>query len=151
GIDGAAVQARAVAQAVQLDPEKPFPIEGFLQALLDTARTDQMAAKLTSVQDLVRERVPPQKAIGMLGQGVAVHESLPFALYSFARHPASFEDCLLCAVLHGGDRDTLGAMACAVSGAYLGVQAIPRAWRHKLENRETIRRLAVTLVEMWRD
>ena len=43
---------------------------------------------------------------------------------------------LFCAILHGGDRDTLGAMACAVSGAYLGVEAIPQAWREKIENRQ---------------
>jgi len=37
-----------------------------------------------------------------------VHESLPFAIYSFLRHPQSFEACLFCAILNGGDRDTLG-------------------------------------------
>jgi len=39
-------------------------------------------------------------------------------------------------------------MACAVSGAYLGVEAIPQAWREKLENREHIEELAVRLVGM---
>jgi hypothetical protein len=32
----------------------------------------------------------------------------------FVRHPKSFEECLECAVLNGGDRDTMGAMACAL-------------------------------------
>jgi poly(ADP-ribose) glycohydrolase ARH3 len=76
---------------------------------------------------------------------VAVHESLPFALYAFLRHPQSFEACLLCATLNGGDRDTLGAMACAISGAYLGAEAIPRAWWKKLENRRHIEDLAIKL------
>jgi len=49
---------------------------------------------------------------------------------------------------NGGDRDTLGAMACAVSGACLVVEAIPQAWREKLENREHIEGLALRLVEM---
>jgi poly(ADP-ribose) glycohydrolase ARH3 len=71
-----------------------------------------------------------------------VHESMPFALYAFLRHPQSFEDCLFCAIMNGGDRDTLGAMACGVSGAYLGVEAIPRAYREKLENCEYIESLA---------
>jgi ADP-ribosylglycohydrolase len=39
-------------------------------------------------------------------------------------------------------------MACAVSGAYLGIEAIPPAWRQKLENREHIKDLAIKLVEM---
>ncbi|MBC8493124.1 MAG: ADP-ribosylglycohydrolase family protein [Chloroflexi bacterium] len=63
-------------------------------------------------------------------------------------HPQSFEACLFCAILNGGDQDTLGAMACAVSGAYLGVEAIPRAWQEKLENRQHLEDLAIRLVEM---
>jgi ADP-ribosylglycohydrolase len=39
-------------------------------------------------------------------------------------------------------------MACAVSGAYLGVEAIPPAWREKLENRQHIEGLAIQLAEM---
>jgi poly(ADP-ribose) glycohydrolase ARH3 len=97
------------------------------------------------VQELVNEDVPPQRAAKELGQGVAVHRSLPFAIYSFLRHPDSFRECLFCAALNGGDRDTLGAMACAISGAYLGVEAIPYGWREKLENRGHIEELAVEL------
>jgi len=73
--------------------------------------------------------------------------NLVFALYSFLRHPKSFEDCLFCAILHGGDRDTLGAMAFAVSGAYLWIESIPQSWRHKLENRSYIEDLALRLSE----
>jgi len=39
-------------------------------------------------------------------------------------------------------------MACAVSGAYLGIEAIPQAWREKLENCQYIEVLALKLVEM---
>ena len=60
-------------------------------------------------------------------------------------NPKSFEECLYCAVLNGGDRDTLGAMACAISGAYLGVDGIPQSWIDKLENREYIEELASKL------
>jgi poly(ADP-ribose) glycohydrolase ARH3 len=148
GIDGAAVQARAVAHAVALDPARPFCADDFLQALVDTARTSELADKLRLVQQLVREAAPAQQAALALGQDVAVQRSLPFALYCFARHPRGFRDCLLCAVLHGGDRDTLGAMACAISGAYVGVEAIPPAWRDKLENRQVIEALAARMASM---
>ncbi len=147
GVDGAAVQARTVAQAVDLNPQEPFSAESFLCALLDTARTPEMEGKLIRVRDAIRERISPRQVVRVLGQGVAVHQSLPFAIYAFLRHPGSFEECLLCATLHGGDRDTLGAMACAVSGAYLGVGAIPHTWREKLENRESIETLAMRLAE----
>jgi len=39
-------------------------------------------------------------------------------------------------------------MACAVSGDYLGIEAIPQGWREKLENLEYIEELALKLVEM---
>jgi poly(ADP-ribose) glycohydrolase ARH3 len=65
-------------------------------------------------------------------------ESLPFAVYSFLRFPSSFEECLYYAIMHGGDQDTLGAMAGAISGDYLGFEAIPLWWRKKLEKREMI-------------
>jgi poly(ADP-ribose) glycohydrolase ARH3 len=148
GIDGAAVQARAVARAMALDPADPFAADDFLQALLDTARTSEMRGTLTGVRGLIQQSVPPYRAARVLGQGVAVQRSLPFAIFCFARHPTSFQDCLFCAALNGGDRDTLGAMACAISGAYLGVDAIPETWRGKLENRQTIEGLALRLAGM---
>ena len=41
----------------------------------------------------------------------------------------------ICPVWNGGDRDTLGAMADGYSGAYLGIDGIPEAWRQEIENR----------------
>jgi poly(ADP-ribose) glycohydrolase ARH3 len=128
GGDGAAVLAWAVARAVELDPREPFPLESFSQGLVGTARTPEVRDKMVLVRSLV-------------------HESMPFALYAFLRRFQSFEDCLFCAILNGGDRDTLGAMACGVSGAYLGVEAIPWAYREKLENCEYIESLALKLAE----
>jgi len=150
GVDGAAVLAWAVAQAVKLDPREPFPFERFSQALVDFARTPEIRDKMLLVRNLIAKDVPPPDAARRLGRSVAVHESMPFAVYAFLRHPQSFEECLFCAILHGGDRDTLGAMACAVSGAYLGVEAIPPTWREKIENRQHIEDLAGKLMGMRR-
>jgi len=148
GVDGAAVLAMAIAQAVTLDPRQPFPLESFSQSLVDCARTPEIRDKMILVRTLMADGVPPAEAARQLGQSVAVHESMPFAVYAFLRHPGSFEACLFCAILHGGDRDTLGAMACAISGAYLGIEAIPQAWREKSENRQTIETLALQLVAL---
>jgi poly(ADP-ribose) glycohydrolase ARH3 len=148
GIDGAAVQSKAVALAVQHDPEDTFPYDEFVQDLLGLVRTPQMREKIREVVDLISSCVDPSVAAQRLGRTVAVHESLPFALYSFLRYPKSFEDCLFCAILNGGDRDTLGAMACAISGAYLGIKAIPKFWIDKLENRKYIEALASRLLEV---
>ena len=75
---------------------------------------------------------------------MAARWGMPSASWRFAVRPGS----TCCAVLHGGDRDTLGAMACAISGAYLGVEAIPHEWRGRLENGEAIEGLAVRLASM---
>jgi poly(ADP-ribose) glycohydrolase ARH3 len=147
GKDGAAVQAWAIAQAVRLDPEKEFPKERFIQNLIAFSRMPEIQEKMKLVQRLIREEVSPEIAAFRLGKSVAVEKSMPFAVYSFLRHPKSFVDCLLCSILNGGDRDTLGAMACAISGAYLGIEAIPQSWRDKLENQNLIENLASSLTE----
>ena len=148
GMDGAAVQAKAIALAVNLDPQGPFSGEEFINTLISFARTTQIRDKLSLIKTLIAGNSSPSPAAEQLGQTVAVHESMPFALYSFLSHPRSFADCLFCAILHGGDRDTLGAMACAISGAYLGIESIPQAWIKKLENRSYIEGLASRLSEL---
>jgi len=148
GVDGAALLAWAVARAVALDPEKPFPTERFVEGLVACARTAEMRDKLQNVHGLLAQDAPGHVAAPILGQAITAHESVPFALYAFLRHPQSYEACLFCAILNGGDRDTLGAMACALSGTYLGVDAIPPEWRARLENREEIEALALQLAEL---
>jgi poly(ADP-ribose) glycohydrolase ARH3 len=147
GRDGAAVQALAVAQALKLDPGEPFPCRAFLESLLARARTLEMREKLQLLKDLLISSASAGEAARALGRSVAVHESLPFALFAFLSHPRAYGDCLRCAILNGGDRDTLGAMAGAVSGAYLGLAAIPREWQEKLENLELIEHAALALLK----
>jgi len=147
GMDGAAVQALAIALAVTLDPRKEFRSGEFIRGLIEFARTPEIREKMSMTGELIAQRVPPDSAALRLGRTVAVHESMPFAVYSFLREPRSFEECLYVAILHGGDRDTLGAMAGAISGAYLGIDAIPESWRGKLENRTYIEDLASVLTK----
>jgi poly(ADP-ribose) glycohydrolase ARH3 len=145
GIDGAAIQAQAVAHAVKLNPQNALPTGQLFQVLIKCARTPQIKEKLETVQHLIAEDASPDRAANRLGRSVAVHESMPFSLYSFFRYPHDFEECLFCAILNGGDRDTLGAMACALSGAYLGIHAISQAWQNRLENRSYIEELSMRL------
>ncbi len=147
GMDGAAIQARAISLATALDPGEDFPADTFLKRLMDFSRTPEMKDKLILLENLIKENVSPDTAARKLGQTVAAHESVPFAVYSFVRNPRSFEECLFCSALNGGDRDTMGAMACAISGAFLGIDGIPQAWIDKLENREYIEELASRLFE----
>lgn len=148
GVDGDAVLARAVAETAKVAPQEPFPFQSFSQGLIDWARTPEVQNKMILVRTLIAEAAPPLEAAKRLGRSVAVQESMPFAICAFMRYPNSFEQCLFCGVLNGGDRDTLGAMACGVSGSYLGIEAIPQAWQDKIENRARLVELAGKLVEM---
>jgi poly(ADP-ribose) glycohydrolase ARH3 len=145
GMDGAAVLAFAIAGALKLNPQDEFPLEPFIQSLIDFARTPEIRQKMTLVNQYITQDIPADEAAEQLGKTVVVHESMPFAVYSFLRHSHSFEECLFCAALNGGDRDTLGAMACAIAGAYLGIEAIPQDWLEKLENLAYIEKLATSL------
>jgi poly(ADP-ribose) glycohydrolase ARH3 len=148
GIDGAAVQARAITLALARTSGDALQPRLFLQDLIAFARTTSIRAKLERVLHFIEVGVTPQEAAPRLGLSVAVHESMPFSLYCFLRYPDRYEDCLLCAILNGGDRDTMGAMAGAISGAYLGAEAIPSAWQGKLENRQHIEALAQKLFDV---
>ncbi|MFQ6023341.1 MAG: ADP-ribosylglycohydrolase family protein [Acidiferrobacterales bacterium] len=146
GVDGAAIQARAIARASLLEHDRALDVQVFMQDLIVFARTAAIRSKLEAVQRLILDNTPPPEAARRLGLSIAVQESMPFALYCFLRHPDEYAQCLYAAILHGGDRDTMGAMAGAISGAYLGIDAIPMDWRSKLENGERIEKLAYELL-----
>ena len=145
GKDGAAVQAKAVAEAVKQDPEMKFSYERFIDELIGFSKTEVIRFKMELVRDLIQKDASPQEAAASLGQSVAVHESMPFAIFSFLRYPSKFKEAIFCSILNGGDRDTLGAMTGSLSGAYLGITAIPKEWREKLENLDLIESLALSL------
>lgn len=147
GVDGAAVQAAAIAEVVRLGSARIFPREKFIGRLIDSARTGEIREKMILVRDMIGDNAPPEEAAHAIGRTVAVHESMPFAVYSFMRNAESYSACLFDSVLHGGDRDTLGAMAGAISGAYLGIDAIPFIWKKRLENLAYIERLAAELAD----
>lgn len=44
----------------------------------------------------------------------------------------TFEECIIGAVNHGGDADTIAAIAGSLAGVRFGYEAIPKKWRSKL-------------------
>lgn len=55
-----------------------------------------------------------------------VTSSVLWSLYSFLRSPDDYWQTVCTAIAVGGDVDTTAAMAGAISGAYLGLEALPR-------------------------
>ena len=143
GREGGILQAYAVALAAAADAGDLRERE-FLPALADFTEQDAYRDKLRLIGELLgagsRERV-----VAELGHGVEALQSVPTAIYSFLSHPRSYEEAVTYAISLGGDTDTIAAMTGAISGAYLGVEAIPEAWRQRLENRGYIIELAEKL------
>ncbi len=125
GIEGAQVLALAVGLASTIDD---FVREDFLAALaqrcasLEFSGPLRRAAQLTDVRDL-----------GRFGNGIEATASVVTAIASFGLTPNSYKETIGNVILLGGDTDTMAAMAGAVSGAFLGQNAIPR---HLVDNLE---------------
>ena len=146
GKEGAALQAYAIALATQADPSLALQGNEFLRKLTQFVEHEVYRQRLEGVEELLGEK-DRSKVVAELGHGIEAFNSVPTAIYSFLSHPNSFEEAVIYAISLGGDTDTIGAMTGAISGAYLGIEAIPSNWQERLENRDYIVELANRL---WR-
>lgn len=71
------------------------------------------------------------------GISAFVINSVLWSIYSFLRTPEDYWETICTAIEIGGDVDTTAAMAGAISGAYLGIGAIPSHLTHFLTDRKT--------------
>ncbi len=147
GKEGAILQAYAVGMAASANPSGSFQREEFLTNLTDFVMEDVYKQKLGKMLALLKNP-EKEKVILELGNGIEAFTSVLSAIFSFLLHPNSFEQAVVYAISLGGDTDTVGAMTAAISGAYLGVEAIPEKWLIKLENRLYIEPMAVELWKM---
>ena len=144
GKEGAALQAYAIALATNLAPTSALDRGDFLAKLINYVSEEVYQEKLIRVEALLHHSNKAEVIIE-LGNGIEAFNSVPTAIYSFLAHPDSFAQAVLQAISLGGDTDTIGAMTGAISGAYLGVDAIPNKWKDRLENRRYIEELAERL------
>jgi len=144
GKEGAALQAYAVALAVNADPSSELETTAFLEELKDFTRSKVYRRKLEAAEKLLSEK-DRLRVVRKLGNGIEAQNSVPTAIYSFLHNPQSFEESLLYAISLGGDTDTIGSMTGAISGAYYGIEVIPERWKARLERRAYIEELAEKL------
>ncbi len=144
GKEGSALQAYAVALAVNADPSSEFETSAFLGELKESTRSEVYKRKLGAVEKLLTEK-DKLRVVSELGNGIEAQNSIPTAIYSFLCNPKSFEESLLYTISLGGDTDTIGAMTGAISGAYNGVEVVPELWRARLERIAYIEELAEKL------
>jgi poly(ADP-ribose) glycohydrolase ARH3 len=153
GKEGAALQAFAVAKAINSDPSGELDKQSFVSDMITFVSEESKfyKAKLKQVKELL-ECVPDKtEVINRLGNDSSAPNSVPTAIYSFISHNHDFEDSVSYAVSLGGDTDTIGAMTGAISGAYHGKSGMPERWFDVLENGERGRDYIEMLAEkLWK-
>jgi len=133
---------------VKSDLREGFRWKDLLDDLIGKiVRTEVFRRKLQAVRELLTKKVDREEVVEKLGNGVEAFNSVPTAIYIFLKNSRDFKAAILNAVCLGGDTDTIASMVGALSGSYLGFQAIPDEWFRKLEDGEYIRSLAEKLWE----
>lgn len=137
--------AMAGAVALVLTSES-IEVESFLRQLSEwSGRFDSTTAEgLLRLIDWLS--LPPDKAIEFISpygqdpqlrdgwEGISpfVTSSVLWSLYAFLKTPHDYWETVCTAIVVGGDVDTTAAMAGAISGAFLGIEAIPGELARKL-------------------
>ena len=115
-------------------PRKLDP-EGSLQSLVQKAIA------------LAGEAVPDLEAIHTLGEGWVAEEALAIALFCALRHRDDFAAAIRAAVNHKGDSDSTGAICGNILGAFLGAEAVAKAFDpEQLELKDIIQTLSLDLL-----
>lgn len=118
------------------------PPDDMLGRLVETAGplSDEFRDKVLEVKPVLNRE--PSAAYRVLGGAWTAHEAVACALYAFMRSPGDYERTVITAVNMDGDSDSVGCIAGAISGAFNGIEAIPERWRHEVEQRDELVRLA---------
>ncbi len=139
GIEGAQLLALAVALAASLET---IDRETFFETLAGRCQSMEYAGPLRRAA-----RIDNRKDLALFGNGIEATASVVTAIASFALTPHSYEQTIGNVILLGGDTDTIAAMAGAISGAFLGREAIPLHLLSNLEDGHQGRRYLEMLAE----
>ena len=114
-IDGALVQAKAVAIAATTEPESLDPAR-MIETLAASAGRRSCRPSCKVLADGLQHDDEDVFVIGRVGNGIRASQAVAAALWAFLRYGTKPEECVIHAVNFGGDTDTIGAMAGALVG-----------------------------------
>lgn len=142
-MEAAAAVAAAVATAFLTPVAKPLDIFGAVaeQFQHQPLQLVKWAYKSAFLADVAPDDCGAEAVLNRL-RGWTAAEAVAGALYCFARAPDNYRAAVSLAVNSPGDSDSLGAITGALSGAYLGIDAIPAHMVKRVENSAMLRRLA---------
>jgi len=83
-----------------------------------------------------------EKALKFLGEGWIGEEAVALALYCFLRFPEDYRKAVLRGANTNGDSDSIACITDGISGAYLGIDAIPNDGIEQIENSKYLKELA---------
>ncbi|MFX1253644.1 MAG: ADP-ribosylglycohydrolase family protein [Promethearchaeota archaeon] len=101
---------------------------------------------ISNTDMLVKELVPPSKALPQLGQGWVGEEAVALALYCVMTNPNDYVAGVRQAVNITGDSDSVGCIAGGILGTRLGVQGIPDDWIERLDEKDRLIKLGEEIV-----
>lgn len=88
-----------------------------------------------------------ESALDFLGRGWVGEEAVALALYCFLRYPDHYARVVVRAANTNGDSDSIACIAGGISGAYLGIDAIPEHWVKRIEKSDDLGALAQRLAD----
>jgi ADP-ribosylglycohydrolase len=91
------------------------------------------------------EMSSPDAALAHIGEGWVAEEAVPMALYCFLQSPDDFLTTIRRGANTQGDSDSIACIAGGISGAYLGVRALPADWIGRLEKSDYLADVAQRL------
>lgn len=104
---------------------------------------DQAIRKVEKCLDWADE----EKALYYLGEGWVGEEAVALALYCFLRYPEDYEKVVIRGANTNGDSDSIASIAGGISGAFLGIDAVPEKWIKKIEKSDYLADLSTRLAE----
>ena len=88
-----------------------------------------------------------EMALEILGEGWTGEEAVALALYCFLRYPDDYVKTVIRGANTNGDSDSIASIAGGISGARLGISAIPDEWHKNIEKAEYLDDLSFRLAE----
>ena len=114
-----------------LDGIQPNEMISLLLSFTDgiSEEFDQAILKIKECLDWDDE----EKALNYLGEGWIGEEAVALALYCFLKYPDDYEKVVIRGANTNGDSDSIACIGGSISGAYLGIGAIPDHWIKEIE------------------
>jgi ADP-ribosylglycohydrolase len=152
----AAVAYGVSREAIDADPFIRFvadlacPYHAEFAALIETLPRWLEMDETVAVREIRRAGLPPGQRPDWPGISPFVVPTVLICLYAFLRTPADYGETVRFVIAQGGDVDTTGAIAGAISGAFNGIEGVPESLARAVTDRgrhgyESLRVLAKQL------